>query len=569
LSAPKLLRAKLRLWSWIVVSIVGFLEAWVHRFQMDPDGVSYLDVAWNYLHGDWHAAVNAYWSPLYSWILAVPISFLHSSLYWESTLLHMVNFATLLASYAGFEFLLGELLQRQAAASSGEEALPGLSESAWRIIGLALFLYSALFMTYYDGTTPDLCVTVAVYAMAGLLVRIQSGRAGWGTYLWLGVALGLSYLAKAAMFPLSFAVLGIAIFASSGAPRSRSKLLATVFVFALLAGPWIAVLSHSKGRFTFGDTGKLNYAYDAGIASGEGFWADEQVPGIQFAHPLPRVGAEPVVFVFPGPVSGTYPPWYDSSYWLEGVKMRFRLVSQLQALHKSYDAYMDILVAEKEFLIAFLALLFLQEGFRNYTSRLARLWVVWLPALAGLGMYALLHIETRFIAAQTVLIWISLFAALRFPKVESARRWAQALAIALLLTTSVRIAQNFVSNVHLLFQTPADTDWSVAQDLHRLGVPLGGAIALIGMPKETFYFAHLAHVRIVAAVPPQDVNQYWFAPPDVQARVSAVFAGAGATAVVTSDAPQGVVPAGWVRLDSSDFLLTPLSGPSKSTSASN
>ena len=37
---------------------------------MLPDGVSYLDVVDKYLQQDWAWAINIYWSPLYSWLLA-------------------------------------------------------------------------------------------------------------------------------------------------------------------------------------------------------------------------------------------------------------------------------------------------------------------------------------------------------------------------------------------------------------------------------------------------------------------------------------------------------------------
>src|SRR5687768_6759202 len=40
------------------------------RYQMNPDGVSYLSIASKYLAGHFGDAVNAYWSPLYSWLLA-------------------------------------------------------------------------------------------------------------------------------------------------------------------------------------------------------------------------------------------------------------------------------------------------------------------------------------------------------------------------------------------------------------------------------------------------------------------------------------------------------------------
>src|SRR5690242_3748378 len=67
-------RAVLRAASWLVVITLGALHASAGRHEIQPDGVSYLDVADKYLAGEWHAAINAYWSPLYSWLLGLALA---------------------------------------------------------------------------------------------------------------------------------------------------------------------------------------------------------------------------------------------------------------------------------------------------------------------------------------------------------------------------------------------------------------------------------------------------------------------------------------------------------------
>jgi hypothetical protein len=39
------------------------------RYQINPDGISYLAIAQRYLADDFSGAVNTYWSPLFSWLL--------------------------------------------------------------------------------------------------------------------------------------------------------------------------------------------------------------------------------------------------------------------------------------------------------------------------------------------------------------------------------------------------------------------------------------------------------------------------------------------------------------------
>jgi hypothetical protein len=89
---------------WLVTICAGFLQAWASRFWISPDGINYLDIASAYLRGDWNHAVNAYWSPLFSWLLALCFWVFRPSPYWESTLLHLLNFVGLLLALRSFEF---------------------------------------------------------------------------------------------------------------------------------------------------------------------------------------------------------------------------------------------------------------------------------------------------------------------------------------------------------------------------------------------------------------------------------------------------------------------------------
>jgi hypothetical protein len=103
----------LRAFFWLATIVTGFLQAWSARFWLSPDGTNYLDIATAYLRGDWKNAVNAYWSPLFSWLLAFSLRVLHPTPYRESTLLHLLNFAALLVSLLSFEFFSGHSCTRE------------------------------------------------------------------------------------------------------------------------------------------------------------------------------------------------------------------------------------------------------------------------------------------------------------------------------------------------------------------------------------------------------------------------------------------------------------------------
>src|SRR5437762_3413860 len=100
----------LRICCWCVALALGATQAWLTRFTMNPDGVSYLDIGDAYWRGDWHNAINAYWSPLYSWILGFFFKVLKPSPYWEYSLVHLVDFLIYVAMLACFEFFLATFI---------------------------------------------------------------------------------------------------------------------------------------------------------------------------------------------------------------------------------------------------------------------------------------------------------------------------------------------------------------------------------------------------------------------------------------------------------------------------
>jgi len=61
----------------------------------ERDGTSYLDMGDAYFRADWSVAVNAVWSPLYSWILGVTMHVIRPSMAWEFPAVHAVNFQSI------------------------------------------------------------------------------------------------------------------------------------------------------------------------------------------------------------------------------------------------------------------------------------------------------------------------------------------------------------------------------------------------------------------------------------------------------------------------------------------
>lgn len=61
-------RLYIALFAYLIVAI-AISSAYIYR--IDPDGISYIGIAQKYALGNWHNAINPYWSPLCSWLMAL------------------------------------------------------------------------------------------------------------------------------------------------------------------------------------------------------------------------------------------------------------------------------------------------------------------------------------------------------------------------------------------------------------------------------------------------------------------------------------------------------------------
>jgi hypothetical protein len=95
----------------LVVLSLGGLHVWaaVVSHSMNEDGISYLDIGDAYFKGDWWAAVNSVWSPMYSWILGLVMRVAEPPMEWEFALVHVINFMIFVGALACFEFFWRQL----------------------------------------------------------------------------------------------------------------------------------------------------------------------------------------------------------------------------------------------------------------------------------------------------------------------------------------------------------------------------------------------------------------------------------------------------------------------------
>jgi hypothetical protein len=95
----------------VVCTVLGIVQVWVSRYAMSPDGISYLDIADSYFRRDWAAAVNGYWSPMYSWWLGLALYIVKPSLRWEFITVHFVNLIIYVLTLFSFRFFIHAVLR--------------------------------------------------------------------------------------------------------------------------------------------------------------------------------------------------------------------------------------------------------------------------------------------------------------------------------------------------------------------------------------------------------------------------------------------------------------------------
>jgi len=553
IAAPTGLR--LRLLFWCLAIALGALEVWARRNEVNPDSISYIEMAEAAAQGGWHALVNAYWSPLYPLLLSVGMRLFHPAIYWEFTFVHMVNFLLYLGDLFCFEIFLKELLAARRTEGGLEKGRPVPERIVW-IWGYLLLLWSSQFWLGLAMVNPDIIVAGLIYVATALLLRIYQGKGTWLLFSALGLVLGLAYLAKAAMFPLSFLFLASAflLFASKrgsylgGQPRSAFALA----VFLSLASPLVIALSKDKHRATFGDAGRLNYARYVGGAPIL-HWQGEPPGTGSPAHPTRKVLANPPIYEFAQPIAGSYPPWYDPSYWYEGIRPHFSWNRQLWVLFRSANLYLKLFSRSGALYVVLLALIVQVGKAGGWDWGGGRMSLVWLPTLAALTMYALVLVEQRYVSpfAVMLLVWVLTSARFSASKAETVRkRTAPAVILALALAMAWPVARDLRDT---LANRP-DEPWQVAVGLHKMKISPGARVGAIGTGPSA-YWAHLARVQIIAEVSELDQLSFLVAGPARKEEALRKFSELGAKAVVmkSSSAPQAID--GWQEVGGTHYYV--------------
>lgn len=530
-------------WCLICLLAAG-IHSWSHAHAMNPDGLVYLDMATEALRDGPSNLINGLWSPAFPALMALVLSVISPGPAMEFPVAHGVNFL----AYCLALFCFVYLIKPWRLADGGGKAASGPSYET--PFGFGVFLWFTIQFIGLKYVTPDLLMAGAVFLAAGICCRIHEGETGVSRFVQLGVVLGVGYYIKAPMLPMGALLLASLLAWPPNPGFRRRRLLLAVGVFLAVSMPLIVLMSVHLGRPSLGESGRLNYAWHvnglkqmAWTGGGDGSLGSPN-------HPPRTILEKPLVLEFATPVKGTYPLWYDPSYWYAGAKIRFSPAEQVRALVRSASEFWWASQLQAPLIAGILVILLMSR--RRAAAGPARLGLVltgW--AFTACLIFAMVHVEFRYIAAFFVPAWLAVY---RWggKGLEDNARAAVMLSVALVMTIQVAADLPGLASQALSRSRNAivPSYISVAEGLRSAGVKQGDRLATVDLALDAFY-ARYNGSRIVAHVfPPNDGEGMT---PEDWARVRKSLHDIGVTALVAKKRPTGAMSGEWSDLPAAGF----------------
>ena len=514
------------------------------------DGISYLDVAHAYLRHDWHTAINGYWGPLYSWLLALAMYLTPTGAMAELSLARAVNFVVFVLAVYAFGASWRAIAKRTLESADAPNSVPGLYPEGWIVVGYALFVTASAW--YIGSLTPDLAVAAIVFAVVAFLLRLEDGkRHAVAAYAAWGALLALGYYAKVVLFYFGMFLL-LAMAVRHLKIKSYIRPAVALITFVVLISPFAFLISRSLGRFTIGETGRLAYAWLAAPSETKTWMTGRPDSAPMPFYPGRTMHTRPMVFEVPHIPGVTYAPWYDASRFDVRSHARFSLSEQLKRMVGNLKPISGVVVQSEGTLLLALIILALYAPL-NFLRGLGRSWFYSLPILAVVSMYVLVFLVWRYMLAFSPLLWGTALAAVTVPV------HLRATVRPVILAGIIVFALNTVPGLtHFLFSSDhtGQREVAIANSLSSYGIGQGNLVASVG-EGESATWAHLAGVSIDAEIWATDGANFWTSSPSDQDEIVRDILKTGARAIVWRRNSEQLCQLPWRSLaNSSGCILT-------------
>lgn len=270
-----------------VYTILAFFSLRFFQYKIGGDEISYINIAKAYSVGDWGNAINGYWSPLYSWLMAPFLLFGFKPLYAvyvSKTVSIIIGFFTIISvRRLSRTFEMDRMVERSI---------------------LVVLIPTILFFSLIYNTPDLLLICILIYYLSIIFDPKYSNNLINGVLC--GLIGALAYFTKSFAFPffLFHFILFNLIYYFKELKVNRKKVLKNLFlglaVFFVLSGLWAVTISEKYGKLTISTSGEFNQA----------------LVGPEYKDNAMDYGSSPIYYIglIKPPTENAISIWDDQSY---------------------------------------------------------------------------------------------------------------------------------------------------------------------------------------------------------------------------------------------------------------
>jgi len=486
-----------RLLFYTVGILAGGILTYTSRYFINGDAINYIEMGEALRYGNWQDFVNFTASPGYAALLGLGQILLNTDRANEIPLLKTVNFGCMIIAMWACDLLLRSLKRHYTRLIDGNRTpLPWFMIMA---LAYSMFLFCALDWVRPRLVAPEMAVLASVLLSMTVILQIKEDPNHYRKFFLLGLSLAVAYLLKTFFFPFSVCFFLIAGLACGSIKKAIPRVSVAVVTMLLVCSPWLLALSYKLGHLSYGETGSLNYGI---YVKGE---------GNSLHSPVLLTKAPEVLLYQNTPFeNSTRPATFDPSYWKIGIKPIFDLNAHVRLfLEHTYQ----ICCEQPWFLL--LMLLWVAWNARLGSLSIGRLWpfpvqlCLALPAVIGIAMYSIIHVEMRYLAPFMFLIFVALVLCPRYDQTDRAIAHKSIVSASILVAAILGFCLSTVvdQSVRSLVSTSEKPSYkeaffqmmAVKDYLKDQGAKGGSQVALVGVPPS--YWGRMAGITISAEIP--------------------------------------------------------------------
>jgi hypothetical protein len=278
-----------------VAAVICVVFCYLSTGALNPDGVSYLDLATAIQHGDWTHFVQGYWSPLLPFIIGATGYVAGLGGPQLIAVAHVLNLIVALGALV----VIWRWARRSTAPLFGR-------------VAITAYMLCSAGLPRIEAVTPDVLLLAITVWLSYELLANRGTR-----WLVVGALLGLAFLAKTSAWP--WLVIGVPLrLWAAGSTAARWRAWGSTLVCAAVMLIWVVPMTIKYGHPTLGSSGRLNYSWYIRANSSR---LPDTDRGRNLAYQSVPVGEGRLVTVatFDDAAHWTYQPWGDPTAWEQKV----------------------------------------------------------------------------------------------------------------------------------------------------------------------------------------------------------------------------------------------------------